>query len=184
MNRYRQIACWAALCVGIASSCKPSLAQISPESLMAGSCRLFTQHFYDWYAPLTQKNLSRPAWNLALQRKANTFSPELFRALKQDSDAQARATEIVGLDYDPFLNSQDPADHYQARQVTWKDGRCSVELWRASPTDTAAKSGKPDVVAELDQQNQGWRFLNFYYPSEKTNLLKQLQQLKQARAKH
>ena len=36
----------------------------------------------------------------------------------------------------------------------------------------------------MNQQNQGWRFLNFYYPSEKTNLLKQLQQLKQARAKH
>ncbi|HUI82703.1 MAG TPA: hypothetical protein VL240_00685 [Candidatus Binatia bacterium] len=159
-------------------------AQSPAEADKVRSCREFTQHFYDWYVPFTQKRLNGPAWNVALKQEAGVFSPKLFQALKQDSDAQAKAQgEIVGLDYDPFLNTQDPADHYQARNASWAKGRCSVEVWRASPRDTAAKSDQPDVVAELHQQNQQWRFLNFLYPSENTDLLTQLRQLKEVRMK-
>jgi Protein of unknown function (DUF3828) len=151
---------------------------------MARSCRQFTQSFYDWYVPFTQKDASGPAWCIALERKASAFSRRLLQALKQDCDAQVRAKgELVGLDYDPFLSTQDPADHYEARKTVWANGKCSVEVWRASPTDTAAKSDKPAVVAELNQNNQRWCFSDFVDPDLNTDLLNELQQLKKARMK-
>lgn len=135
-----------------------------------GSCRRFVQEFYDWYVPITQKETGGPASDTALQVKRDAFSPQLFRALKTDSEAQARAKgEIVGLDFDPFVNSQDPADHYEARRLVVKANRCSVEVWRASPSDTAEKSTKPAVVAKLAMSKRHWVFVNFQYPE--TDLL-------------
>ena len=183
MNGFRVTAIWAALWCALVNPPSTASAQSSDELSVALSCRQFTQQFYDWYVPFTQKHANGPAWNLALQRRASAFSPQLFQALKQDSEAQTKAKgEIAGIDYDPFLNTQDSADHYEARKTTWANGRCSVEVWRASPKDTAAKSEKPAVLAELEQQNQRWRFLDSIYPSEDTDLLKQLQQLKKARS--
>jgi hypothetical protein len=106
----------------------------------------------------------------------------LFKALKADSDAQAQAKgELVGIDFDPFVGSQDPADHYEAREAKWSSGRCSVEMWRASPTDTAEKTGKPDVIAELAQEEGRWRFINFRYPLLGGDLLGALAELREDR---
>ena len=53
--------------------------------------------------------------DIAVQRKAGLFNPDLVRALKIDSEAQSRAKgELVGIDFDPFVGSQDPADRYEA----------------------------------------------------------------------
>jgi hypothetical protein len=147
------------------------------------SCRRFAQEFYDWYAPITQKEMVTPAWDTALQVKRDAFSPQLFRALKADSEAQARAKgELVGLDFDPFVNSQDPADHYAARQIAVKTNSCSVEVWRASPSDTAEKSTKPAVVAKLAMSKGHWVFVNFQYPE--TDLLTLLRRPDENRRRH
>jgi hypothetical protein len=59
--------------------------------------------------PKSLKDGTDTAWNLAIKTKSSVFSPQLALALKEDSAAQAKAEgEIVGLDFDPFLNSQDP----------------------------------------------------------------------------
>jgi hypothetical protein len=146
-------------------------AQQSAQRQGSPSCLQFAQGFYDWYAPITQKETGTPAWDIALHKRRDAFSSQLFRALKADSEAQARAKgELVGLDFDPFVNSQDPADHYEARQHAVKDNRCSVEVWRASPNDTAAKSAKPAVIAALALVRGHWFFVNFQYPDE-TDLL-------------
>ncbi len=129
----------------------------------SASCRRFTQAFYDWYVPYLQKELKVPASDIALERKPEVFSPELLRALKEDSAAQARVKEeIVGLDFDPFVGSQDPADRYETRKVTLEGNVCSVEVWGVSAE--AGKSAKPDVVAQLTQVKGHWQFLNFRYP--------------------
>jgi len=108
-----------------------------------------------------------------------------LHALRIDSEAQARAKgELVGLDFDQFLGSQDPADHYEARRATVKNGTCSVGVWRASPTDTAAKMDRPEAVAELKQQNGGWRFANFTYSVGGSDLLHLLANLRQERRKY
>jgi hypothetical protein len=160
-------------------------AQAAPQSPESSSCQQFAQQFYDWYVPFTQKRLHMPASDVALQRKAVVFSPQLLRALRIDSEAQARAKgELVGLDFDPFLGSQDPADHYEARQATVKNGTCSVGVWRASPTDTAEKMDRPEAVAELKQQNGGWQFVNFTYSVGGPDLLHQLANLRQERRKY
>lgn len=158
-------------------------AQVAPRPLQGSSCQRFAQDFYDWYVPFTQKQLHMPASNVPLQRRPTLFSPELLHALRIDSEAQARAKgELVGLDFDPFLGSQDPADHYDARHATAKDRTCSVEVWRASPTDTAAKLNKPEAVAQLEQHNGRWQFVNFSYPIGGPDLLRLLANLREERS--
>jgi len=154
----------------------------SSESITELSCQQFTQQFYDWYVPFAQKGVNGPAWGLVLQRKASYLGPQLYEALREDTGAQAKAKgELVGLDYDPFLATQDPGNRYETRAVSWAKGKCTVEVWRSSSRATADKTDKPAVVAELEQHNKTWRFTDFVYPSENTDLLKQLQQLKKAR---
>ncbi len=157
-------------------------AQSPNRSQAEESCRRFAQQFYNWYVPFTQKRLHMPAFNMALQRRAEVFSPELLQALRTDAQAQARVKgEIVGLDFDPFVGSQDPADHYEARQPTLNGGKCSVGVWRASPTDRAAKLNRPEAVAELKIQNGRWRFVNFRYSIGGPDLLRLLANLREER---
>lgn len=160
-------------------------AQVAPQSQESLSCQRFAQQFYDWYVPFTQKELPTPASDVALQRKPTMFNPDLLHALRIDSEAQARAKgELVGLDFDPFLGSQDPADHYEARHAKVNGGMCSVGVWRSSPTDTAAKMDKPEAVAELKQQNGHWQFVNFRYSVGGPDLLHLLANLREERRKH
>src|SRR5690348_1526632 len=158
-------------------------AQSAPQSPQSLSCQRFAQHFYDWYVPFTQKDLPTPAFDVALQHEPTAFSPSLVRALSIDSRAQAPASDIVGLDFDPFLGTQDPADHYEARHATQEDGTCSVEIWRASPTDTAPKMDKPEAVAQLKQQNHRWQFVNFRYAVGGPDLVHLLANLREGRRK-
>lgn len=159
-------------------------AQVAPVPQDSSSCRRFVQQFYDWYVPLTQKTMKGPASDSALQHKAEVFNPDLLRALKVDSEATAHAKgEIVGLDFDPFVGSQDPADRYEARGVAWRENKCSVEVWDASPTGTADKSRKPDVIADVGFDRGHWQFLNFRYPGLNADLVNVLAQLREERRK-
>lgn len=147
-------------------------------------CRRFAQEFYSWYVPFTQRRLNGPASDVALRRKSAVFSPGLLKALRIDSEAQARAKgKIDGLDSDPFVGGQDPADHYAVRQVTTRGDRCFAEVWRDSRTDTSAKSQKPEVVAELAQRAGHWEFVNFYYPDVNADLMSILASLRKDRGK-
>ena len=154
-----------------------AVAQV-PARIDDASCRRFAQAFYDWYAPITQKKLNVPASDVALREKADAFTAELLRALKLDSEAQARTKDdIVGLDFDPFVGGQDPASRYEVRRATVLDGRCSVEV-------AATKSKDSPVVAELVSDKGRWRFANFRYPDLKTDLAAVLTQLAEERRKH
>lgn len=159
------------------------LAQVASGPPDSSACRRFVQQFYDWYVSSTKTTHGRPS-DLALQHKPEVFSPDLLRALKVDSEAAARAkSEIDGIDFDPFVGGQDPADHYEARRVTWRYNKYSVEVWRTSPTATAAKSGKPDVVADIVLDRGHWQFLNFRYPDVNADLMSMLAQLREERRK-
>jgi hypothetical protein len=48
---------WCCLVIVISAS-----AQGAPQQQDAPSCRQFSQEFYDWYVPFTQKTLHMPAW--------------------------------------------------------------------------------------------------------------------------
>jgi len=129
------------------------------------SCIRFAAEFFRWYAPLTQMRLDGPAFRVAIEQKPASFAPELLRALQIDSQAQAKAKgEIVGIDFDPFVGSQDPADHYAIRNATERDNMCTVEVWRDSTHDNAATPQHPDAIAELGF-SAGWQFTDFKYPT-------------------
>jgi hypothetical protein len=143
------------------------------------SCKAFVQSFYDWYVPLANRqDLKGPASDLALKNKKAAFSENLYQALKADSEAQARSQEIVGIDFDPFLSSQDPDPRYEVRAVEQAVNRCSAEVFGVGTGEVRVQ---PDVIAKLAYANGRWTFVNFQYPSLKTDLLQVLKQLAQNR---
>ena len=143
------------------------------------SCGNFGREFYDWYVPQALKENVGPPWDIALKDKSRAFSPELLRLLRGDSKAQAKvAGEIVFLDFDPFLSSQDPAERYVLGTITSKADRCWVEIHSIS---SGKKIDKPDVVPELMLKAGRWLFVNFHYGKseypENENLLSMLRAL-------
>ena len=164
--RAARLGLWCVAFVG-ASGC--AIAQ-PPAPADQDSCRRFVQAFYDWYAPLTQKETNAPTWERALREKRDAFTPALWQALENDARAQAQAQgDIVGIDFDPFLGSQDPAAHYRIRKVTVQGGKCSA--------------GIANAVAELIYTNGHWRFTNVRYPELKTDLTTVLAQTADERRK-
>ena len=159
-------------------------AQATRPADIQKSCRNFVDGFYLWYVPKTLTSHDGPAFTLALKEKESVFSPELFRMLQQDSDAQAKASEIVGLDFDPFLNSQDPEESYVVGTINVRGDRYFVDIHGKSSGRTSAK---PAVVAELILRDARWLFVNFHYGvtkyQEDENLLSVLKTLRANRQK-
>jgi len=155
-------------------------AQSGSEANASDSVKKFVQGFYDWYVPKAVSSRSAPAWSTAVKEKGSCFSPELGRKLREDSEAQAKDEgEIVGLDFDPFLNGQDPGRHYSVGKVVPKGETYLVEIHRVV-------AGKPEqktmVTAEVTGKNGQWHFVNFVYP-DGHNLLGVLKALKDERDK-
>ena len=163
----------------------PLPAQEKSPRHIQKSCRRFVQGFYDWYVPKALKEGSVRASDLALKYKGNVFDSELSRQLREDSEAQAKvAGEIVGLDFDPFLNSQDPDERYRVAKMTLTDDRCWVGVYAVR---SGKKSEKPVVMPELAREDGRWVFANFHYGSRKRpeteNLLSILKNLRESRQK-
>lgn len=143
------------------------------------SCRDFVQEFYGWYIPLAQKNSPEPTAILAIRQRPSSFGETLKKALNDDHNAQKKAGEIVGIDFDPFLASQDPALKYDIRKMVIQDGKCYAEI--KSPD---SKSYTYDVRPELKLINAQWRFTNFHYNTDildRRDILSILKSLKDQR---
>jgi hypothetical protein len=142
------------------------------------SSRNFVQAFYTWYVP-------KHGVEDVLKYRRTALSPELFRALKEDLDASAKnSDEVVGLDFDPFLNAQDTAERYVIGSVTAKGDTSWVEVYGIW---SGKKSEKPDAVAEVACKAGQCFFVNFHYGKtelpENENLLSVLKALKKERQK-
>jgi hypothetical protein len=170
----------------LAFSAQTVSCQTAGEQETEQSCRKFVQAFYDWYLskdPASGK-LSAPSMDAVLKREADVLSPELYRSLKEDDDAQENCPgEICGLDFDPFLGSQDASAHFAAVTVTRKGSSYWVDVY-------GIESGKrrEHVIPELTQQNGRWIFVNFHYGKNKwtsdANLLSILKSLSNERQKN
>jgi len=141
------------------------------------SCQAFVQGFYDWYVPLALQERAVRTWDFAVKRKPNVFSPQLRRAIKQDSDAQQKASkttgELVGLDFDPFLNSQDPSKRFAVESVTAKGTGCRVTVYGVSEGE------REKVTPEVKLEHGHWQFINLQYefdghPDDLLSILKLL----------
>ena len=147
------------------------------ETGTAAEVKRFVQGFYDWYTP---RALKGDAETLALKTKADMFSPELRRALNEDRIASSKVPdEIVGLDFDPFLASQDPYPVYTVRKIEHKVSSWLASVYGSSPGEKATDVA---VVAKVEKGKHGWRFTNFLYGKD-GDLLGVLHTLKKDREK-
>ncbi len=158
----------------LSASAAPLAAQRPASRAVADSVRQFVQVFYNWYSP-------DPNYFRVLAERPSVLSRPLLEALRADSAASARSPgEIVGLDWDPFVNSQDPCPHYEAGKVTEWRGTYRVELFG---TCSGPSREKPDVIAELSRLGGGWRFVNIRDARGEADLLGSLRTLARERAK-
>lgn len=149
----------------------------------AKECGQFVQKFYNWYVArekaLTRANSHNDVMEVAMREKRSSFSPELLKALQEDvAAAHKDPGEIVGLDFDPILNSQEEPERYVVGEVHAKGDHYLVDVFDFLE---GKKSAKPWVVPELVSKNGQWIFTDFHY--EKSNLVSVLEQLKRDRDK-
>jgi len=150
------------------------------------ACKAYVQKFYDYYLKEVGKESKETADIRAIKSKNFAFSEELKMQLKADDAAAAKSPgEIVGLDFDPFLNAQDQPEHYVAEKVSQKGDHYLVSVYSVSG---GKKEAKPAVTPELELKNKQWTFVNFHYGKsdipDNENLLLILKTLRAERAKH
>jgi hypothetical protein len=148
--------------------------QVAQANESAAASR-FVQSFYEWYTP---RALKGDAGMVALKARPAIFSPKLRSALEEDKEAALHAKhEIVALDFDPFLNSQEPNPHYSVGLVEHKGQSWLVSVYGSS---LRVKSSEASVIAVVEKGKGGWRFTNFLYDKGQ-DLLKTLRELDASR---
>ena len=136
----------------------------------------FVSDFYAWYVPLANGDQKGPAWHLVLQQRASALAPELSAALTRDTAAQSAVVgQIAGLDFDPFLNSQDPCPRYEAGDAVQQEQGYSVEVYGVCGDK---RNATPDVIVELASASDSWAIVNIRYPGNETDLLAVLGRLR------
>jgi hypothetical protein len=154
------------------------------ESISIGkdiSCKGFVQDFYDWYLKIYTADNKVPAAKIALEKQPGIFSPELFKGLENDFKAQSLATDgISGIDFDPFLDSQDAPSSYKVIKTVVDSSGCVAEVsgvgpdWRHKGQTLYA----PRIKVNLRYRGRKWIIVNFKYfnreNSSTDNLLGQL----------
>lgn len=165
------------------------MAQSPTPTASSDACKRFVQQFYDWYLAkdnaMMNSNNQESVFEVTLREKRSSFSSGLMKALEEDLAASKKSPdEIVGLDFDPFLNAQDTPERYVVGAVRTKDDHYLVEVfgfWNGR------KNSKPDLIPELALENGKWIFTNFHYEKSdipaNENLVSVLQQLKKDREK-
>lgn len=151
----------------------------------------FVQRFYDWYAPRAASEGRHPfGFADAVKLKPSVFDPALARALQEDADAQAKAhDDIVGIDFDPILNSQDPDAKYRADHAVRTATGYRVNVYPTNPDYVKELKGKPAVTVDLAASGGSWVITDFEYDfgseghPDHEDVLGILRQLAQERAK-
>lgn len=152
----------------------------------APSAKGFVQSFYTWYIPQMTKNVPVPCSERILKERASSFSPALLAMLKEDLAESAKVPdEIVGLDFDPYINGQETPKRYLAGKTIAKGKSYLVEVFDLSD---GKKSKVPAVVPEVKFVKGQWVFTNFHYAKtqipENENLISILKALKTSRLKY
>lgn len=133
------------------------------------SPRNYVQRFYSWYAGRVSRDDDNVSWMEMLKLARWDLSTDLATLLEKDAVAQSHCGEIVGIDFDPFLLTQDPSKKYVVGAITQKGDRYMAKVYRI---EGGKREGTPDVTAEIAQRSDGrWYFVNFYGPDMRSGLL-------------
>lgn len=181
MKVIRLFLCIALLVIG------PSLVKLAnaENATQSQSPKIFLQSFYDWYTPISVKEGPLPAVDITLKEKPNVFNSVLYKGLQEDSVARNEYPGyIVGLDFDPFLASQDPCEKYVVGDVTRLGDSYKANVFGVCDGKKDANAG---VIVEVVRHDSQWVIKNFYYPPHGNigpeDLLMVLGLLKQEREK-
>lgn len=120
------------------------------------SCHDFVQKFYDGYwnqylPKMKDRNFSLPGTEKVLAAKPPVLSQQLIDLIRKDEKESKERDEVGNLDFDPFLNSQDPSGRYAVGKVDIAGDICRAMIPRAH------------TVAELKPEGSSWIFVNFHY---------------------
>lgn len=153
------------------------------QDAQAQSAKAFVQGFYDWYTGEMQKNQYDSVPD-PLTDKRWSFSAAIVTAMRADEAAQAKTPDdVVGIDFDPYLNAQDTCFPYKAGKVTASGSQYRVEMFDSSCSESHPDI--PTVIAVVQKKGSSWEFVNFLYPGEPgqadSDLLSVLKQLAKER---
>lgn len=130
-------------------------------------CRQFTQTFYNWYVSKVFESFDHKdadALLEALDYKPQPFSRELVQGIRTVRGEEKKSHEAI-LDFDPILNTQDPAEHYVVRNVTERNGHFFADIYGVWNKPVPDLGKEPQVVAEMTHIQGRWIFINFHYPN-------------------
>lgn len=167
--------------VSVSTSCAQREGGVAAERSAAGapataadSVREFVAEFYHWYMLQASTASSDRLWYSVLDHRASVLDDDLRTAMLRDREEQRAARgELVGLESDPFLNSQDPCATYSVTGVVRDGQRFRVEIRPECGTAREAQAPFHAVVARSDG---AWVFVDVEYPDEfGRTLLKRLE---------
>lgn len=151
-----KVCCWLVL---LMLPCSVA-AQAEGSKEVSKSPREFVQAFYKWHVPKALNTKITRAWDLALKYKGAAFSHQLAQLLREDSSAQAKCEELIGIDFDPFLNTQDPANGYEVGEIKQNDKHYRADIYSV---ESGKRSEKSRVSVEIVENRGHWVFVNFFY---------------------
>jgi hypothetical protein len=126
------------------------------------SAREYVQDFYDRYVPMADSARRGPAfWRLL---SADVLDSTLVEGLRADSafgDLSSNHGTREGLNFDPFLASQDPCPRYEVMD-TRADGPSSFRVTvKPVCADTTWQTQRP--VMAVTHQDGRWKIVNVFY---------------------
>lgn len=122
----------------------------------------FVQSFYDWYVPVADTS-RRPAMWSVLSSGSGDLDAGLRDALRADSAfgeyGNGTGTREA-LNFDPFLDSQDPCAQYQVAEARKQGGEYHVAV-TAVCADSTWQAARPVVVVSNTEGR--WKITNVIY---------------------
>ena len=144
---------------------------VVPDWPPQSSPRDFLKDFLSWYAPRARSGSTASEWQNTLELIHWDLSGKLAKLLEADADVEPPCKGALPPDFDPLLNSTEPAENYEVGAIEQSGGRYKAKIYRATGSK---RSNSPDVIADFAKQGYRWSFLNFEYPSTKTDLMSML----------
>lgn len=166
-----------AVVAGLTLACGRTDREASVQSTANIASTAAVQAFYDWYLPLASSSRGR-AWDEAVRARPELFGDSLLAEFADDAAAALRYPgEIVGIDWDPFLNTQDPCERYEAGPPGGTKTRPEVPIHAICG---GTRNTVPVIRVELAQVGERWVMRNFLHP-DGGDLLASLRRLRVGR---
>lgn len=136
----------------------------APPSQDSVAVHRFVQGFYDWYTPIASKRHDSPAWWSVLDSATSLLDPELATAIRGDSAARQEMIDWREmLNFDPFLESQDPCPRYEVSEVRRDGLRYQVVVRPVCPSGEGPRFVRSRPIVEVFPAAAGWRIANIWY---------------------